>query len=85
MFFAFIASLTRFIVNFNQKHPNPKKAKHGKVAIDYELIQLVMPIVYLGTIIGVQIGTYLNDITLVISLGSVLLAMFYTTIKKAFS
>ena len=32
--FGLIAALTRFIVNFKQKHPNKK----WKVAIDYELI-----------------------------------------------
>jgi hypothetical protein len=42
-----------------------------------------MAVVYLGTMIGVQIGTYLNAATLAISLGLVLGFMCYTTLKKA--
>lgn len=83
-FFGLIAALTRFIVNFNQKHPNHLKAIHGKVAIEYEIVSLTMAVLYLGTILGVQIGTYLNAPTLAISLGLVLAFMCYTTIQKAF-
>jgi uncharacterized membrane protein YoaK (UPF0700 family) len=42
-----------------------------------------MAVLYLGTILGVQIGTYLNAATLAISLGLVLAFMCYTTLKKA--
>jgi len=55
--FGLIAALTRFIVNFNQKHPNPLKSRHGKVAIDYEIVSLTMAVIYLGSMLGVQIGT----------------------------
>ncbi len=81
--FGLIAALTRFIVNLNQKHPNPQKAIHGKVAIDYEIVALTMAVLYLGTILGVQIGTYLNAPTLAVSLGLVLAFMCYTTIQNA--
>jgi zinc transporter ZupT len=42
-----------------------------------------MAVLYLGTLLGVQIGTYLNAATLAISLGLVLGFMFYTTLQKA--
>lgn len=42
-----------------------------------------MAVLYLGTILGVQIGTYLNATTLAVSLGLVLGFMCYTTIQKA--
>jgi uncharacterized membrane protein YfcA len=51
--FGLIAALTRFIVNFNQKHPSPQKASHGKVAIDYEIVSLTMAVIYLGSMFGV--------------------------------
>jgi uncharacterized membrane protein YfcA len=42
-----------------------------------------MPIVYLGTMMGVQIGAFMNQEMLMILLGIVLLQTFYLTIKKA--
>ncbi len=36
--FGLIAAATRFIVNFKQKHPNPKKAAMGKLSIEYEIV-----------------------------------------------
>ena len=36
--FGMIAAAVRFIVNFKQTHPNPKKAAHGKLSIDYEIV-----------------------------------------------
>ena len=48
-FFGLIAAATRFILNFRQKHPTKKWA----VTIDYELVALTMPLLYLGTLAGV--------------------------------
>ena len=42
-----------------------------------------MPIVYLGTMMGVQIGAFMNQELLMVLLGIVLLQTFYVTIKKA--
>jgi uncharacterized membrane protein YfcA len=42
-----------------------------------------MPIVYLGTMMGVQIGAFMNQEMLMVLLGVVLLQTFYVTIKKA--
>lgn len=51
--FGLIASITRFVMNYRQKHPNPVKAADGKLSIDYEIVMLAMPVMYLGTLIGV--------------------------------
>lgn len=57
-FSGFIAPFIRFILNFKQRHPTRKE----RVVVDYELISLTMPIIYLGTLFGVRIGTYLTDV-----------------------
>ena len=50
--FALISAITRFIVNYKQNHPYRPDRK----VIDYEVVALTMPLVYLGTMMGVQIG-----------------------------
>jgi uncharacterized membrane protein YfcA len=77
--FALISAVTRFLVNFRQKHP----FRPWRLVIDYEVVTLTMPIVYLGTMMGVQIGAFMNQEMLMILLGIVLLQTFYLTIKKA--
>jgi len=81
--FGLIAAATRFIVNFSQKHPNPKKAAKGKLSIEYEIISLTMPILYLGTLFGVQLGTFLSEPVLAVSLAAVLLFVAVNTMRKA--
>jgi uncharacterized membrane protein YfcA len=51
--FGLIATVTRFITNYRQKHPNPEKAKDGKLSIDYEVVMMTMPFMFLGTHLGV--------------------------------
>ena len=84
-FFGFVAAATRFIINFKQKHPNPKKEKDGKLAIEYEIITLTMPILYLGTFFGVQINTVINEWCLVLILFLVLGFVAYKMTQKAIS
>jgi hypothetical protein len=47
--FALISAIARFIVNFKQTHPFRPLRK----IIDYEVVTLTMPLVYLGTMMGV--------------------------------
>ena len=61
---AFISTLTRFIVNRKQRHPY----RPWRVIIDYEVTALSMPIVSLGTMIGVQTSRYLSELAMVIML-----------------
>ena len=42
-----------------------------------------MPILYLGTLFGVKIGTTLSDVQVAITLAIVLLYMSYTSMKKS--
>jgi len=81
--FSLISALTRFIINYRQKHPNPEKAKDGKLSIDYEVVMLTMPMLYFGTLIGVQIGTVTGEWILAVSLASVLAFVAYKTVNKA--
>ena len=74
-FFGFTAALTRFCLNFRMKHPN----NNARTVIYYDMVELTMPILYLGTIIGVQIGTKLSEVQLVVALASVLLFLTVTT------
>jgi uncharacterized membrane protein YfcA len=78
-FFGLIASFTRFVLNFKQRHPRQKE----RLVIDYEIVSLTMPILYLGTLFGVKIGTILSDVQVAISLSIVLLYMSYTSFKKS--
>lgn len=57
-FFGWLAAMLRFVLNFKQKHPRRPK----RLVIDYEIISLTMPILYLGTLFGVKIGTVLSDL-----------------------
>lgn len=77
--FGMASSVIRFAINFKQLHPNPANAKNKRLSIDYELVSLVMPMLYLGTLFGVQIGTMLNEATIAVSLFTVLAFTAYAT------
>ena len=47
--------------------------------IDYEVATLTMPFVYLGTMIGVQVGAYMSHLYLVLLLQAILLYTLYKT------
>ena len=51
-FVAVVATLLRFLLNFNQMHPNNKQ----RLSINYEIVRLVMPSVFFGSMVGVQLG-----------------------------
>ena len=51
-FVAVVATVFRFILNFNQKHPKDK----ARSSINYEIVQIVMPSVFLGSFIGVTLN-----------------------------
>jgi uncharacterized membrane protein YfcA len=76
--FALISSVTRFVINFNQVHPY----RPWRKIIDYEVVTLTMPMVYLGTMLGVQISAYLSQLLLVLLLEVVLIYTLYKTTKK---
>lgn len=51
-FVAVCATGFRFILNFNKRHPNSKE----RVAINYEVVEITMPFVFLGSFTGVKLG-----------------------------
>ena len=74
-FFGLTAAVTRFCLNFRMKHPN----NPDRLVVYYDMVELAMPLLYLGSIIGVQIGTRLTEVALVATLASVLLFLTVTT------
>lgn len=48
-FVAVCATCFRFVMNFNQMHPNANE----RVAINYEVVEITMPFVFLGSFYGV--------------------------------
>lgn len=51
-FVAVVATVFRFILNFKQKHPNNPERN----CINYEIVQLTMPCVFMGSFLGVMLG-----------------------------
>jgi len=51
-FIGVTSTVFRFILNFNQKHPDAPK----RTVINYEAIELTIPMVFLGSFYGVIIG-----------------------------
>jgi uncharacterized membrane protein YfcA len=49
---AVISTVCRFVINFKQMHPkNPER-----LSLNYEIVNLTMPLVFLGSMVGVQVG-----------------------------
>lgn len=51
-FVAVVSTTLRFIINFKQLHPHNK----GKLSLNYDIVTLVMPSVFMGSMVGVQLG-----------------------------
>ena len=49
VFIAVCGTLMRFFLNFNQMHPN----KPNRLSLNYEIVLIAMPFVFLGTMMGV--------------------------------
>ena len=56
-FVAVVATVFRFIINFKQKHPK----NFERNTINYEVINITMPFVFLGSFFGVIIGKLIGD------------------------
>lgn len=48
-FVAVVATVMRFVLGFSTKHPHSDK----RVSINYEVVEITMPAVFLGSLIGV--------------------------------
>ena len=60
-FCIFAASLTRYVINFNLKHPS----KDAKV-VDYGIVMVMFPMVLLGSMMGIQVSSILPDAVILI-------------------
>ena len=78
-FVAVCATVFRFILNFRQRHPkNPER-----VAINYEIVQLTMPCVFLGSFLGVMLGKAIGEDAQMCIFGITVAWSIQTTSKKA--
>ena len=69
----FVASVTAFIVNLKLKHPS-----RGSVAIDYNVVMLIVPFLLYGTVVGVLLNQVFPSLLIIMVLSLVLI---YNTIK----
>lgn len=67
-------SLARYIITFDQKHPEKKQS----VALDYGLASVMMPTVLLGSFVGVWFNIMLPDVMIQIILA---LLLFFLTFQ----
>ena len=56
-FVAVCATVFRFVFNFKLRHP--KRSERN--AINYEIVQLTMPCVFLGSFLGVMVGKIIGE------------------------
>lgn len=57
-FVAVCGTVFRFVYNFGKAHPN---APH-RVVINYEVVEITMPCVFLGSFVGIKIGKMIGEI-----------------------
>lgn len=78
-FVAVISTSLRFFLNFDQRHPEDE----NRLALDYEVVKLVMPAVFLGSMIGVKLGNLIGSDWQVLIFGTTVCWSIYTSAKKA--
>ena len=76
---AVFATVFRFILNFKQTHPNDK----NRVAINYEVVEITMPFVFLGSFVGVKLGQQFPEWVRVVVFGVTVAWSIQTTLSKA--
>ena len=78
-FVAVCATVFRFLLNFNQKHPNHPE----RTVINYEVVEITMPFVFLGSFYGVQLGHIIGETAQVAVFAITVAWSIMTTAKKA--
>ena len=76
----FVASITRFVYNFRERHPIKKR-----VSINYEVVMIMLPVIMLGSLIGVQINSMLPDAVILILLVILLIFIGFKSTKQGIS
>lgn len=79
MALSMFSTIVRFAINYKIKHPN----NENKLLVNYDIIQTTMPIVFLGTLIGVQVASVIGPNWQAFSYGVTLSWAIYKTSKKA--
>jgi hypothetical protein len=74
----FFGCIVRYFLNFKRRHPLKQAT-----TIDNSIVMVMLPMVMLGSIIGVQANILLPEIILMVMLASVLLFLVYKTGVKA--
>lgn len=74
----FFGCLTRYIKTFKNKHP-----LKDSTSIDYGIVTCMLPLVMLGTTIGVQVNDLLPDTLVYILLFVTLLYLTYSSVAKS--
>ena len=73
-----VATTFRFLLNYNQKHPH----RPERNTINYEVIEITMPAVFLGTFIGVILNQMSSEWLKVGLFGTTVAWAIFTTFKK---
>jgi len=74
----FIASFCRFVMNLKQKNP-----ERNATSVDYDIVTLMLPVVLLGTFIGVQLNIIIPNTILLVILTLLLVFLSVKTSLKA--
>lgn len=77
-FVAVCATSFRFLLNFNKKHPN----NPDRSCINYEMVSLAMPAVFLGSFFGVLLGQVVGELCQLIIFGVTVAWSIKTTASK---
>mmetsp|Transcript_13471 Transcript_13471/g.22919 ORF Transcript_13471/g.22919 Transcript_13471/m.22919 type:complete len:178 (+) Transcript_13471:310-843(+) len=78
-FVAVCSTIYRFLINFNQMHPN----RPNRVCINYEVVEITMPGVFFGSFIGVLISQKISNEIKESVFALTVIWSIYTTAKKA--
>ena len=76
----FSGALTAFLMGLNKKHPYRKV-----IAIDYNIAGVMIPMILLGTMVGVSLNKFLPGPLILFALTLVLVINTYKTTKKGIS
>ena len=74
-----ISTLCRFILQFKKTHPR----KPERSVIDYEIITIAIPLVFLGTFLGINLAKSIGEVGQNFIFGFAMLTSIRTSYKKA--
>jgi len=72
------SGILRFVMNYSQKHPE----RNERLAIDYDTVLLLLPMVLLGSSVGVLLNKILPSVVIIVLLTIVLLYMAVKTTQR---